>query len=213
MSPVPERLRWAVDVLDPHPADQILEIGGGPGVSAGLVCERLTTGQLLAVDRSAVAIERTVRRNATHVASGRLAVQRCELHALDVSNRNFDKVFAINVNLFWVADPERELAVLTAALRPAGVLHIFYGPAGPTPPDRIIDAVSTALRTHGFRSVRVIRAPSGTGISARTSRAGREGSSGPADRPDERPVAPSQRGRGQPSSSPSSPTGRTVSGR
>lgn len=33
--------------------------------------------------------------------------------------------FAINVNLFWVRRPDRELAVLDRALRPGGMLHIL----------------------------------------------------------------------------------------
>ena len=28
---IPARIRWAVDILDPQPADQVLEIGCGPG--------------------------------------------------------------------------------------------------------------------------------------------------------------------------------------
>lgn len=58
-------------MLDPGSADQVLEIGCGPGVAAAVVCERLTTGRLLAVDRSAVA----ARRTAEHVAGGRLEVR------------------------------------------------------------------------------------------------------------------------------------------
>src|SRR5919198_3852667 len=51
---VPERLAWAVEVLHVRPDDEILGIGGGPGVAAGLVCERLTGGgRLVGIDRSA----------------------------------------------------------------------------------------------------------------------------------------------------------------
>ena len=163
---VPERVRWAVDVLDPRPTDEILEVGGGPGVSAGLICERLTTGRLLAVDRSAVAAERTAQRNAEQVAAGRLTVEQCDLDALDVPADSFDKALTLNVNLFWVKDPEQELAVLRRALRPGGVLHILYG-TGPTGGARVTEAVSTALHSNGFTDVTTIDAEAGFGVSAR----------------------------------------------
>jgi cyclopropane fatty-acyl-phospholipid synthase-like methyltransferase len=59
---VPQRIRWAVEALAIEPGDRLLEIGGGPGVAASLICEQLTRGHLLLLDRSATAIERTRRR-------------------------------------------------------------------------------------------------------------------------------------------------------
>jgi hypothetical protein len=38
---VPERIRWAVKTLDIKSSDRLLEIGGGPGVAASIICERL----------------------------------------------------------------------------------------------------------------------------------------------------------------------------
>jgi hypothetical protein len=61
----------------------VLEIGGGPGVTASLVCARLDRGRLLLIDRSATAIERTLRRNPEHAASRRLALETVDLAAFD----------------------------------------------------------------------------------------------------------------------------------
>jgi Methyltransferase domain len=97
---IPERIRWAVETLAIECADRVLEIGGGSGVTASLVCERLDTGLMLLVDRSATAVERTRRRNAEHVASGRLTVEAVELRDFEARGRRFDKVFAVNVNVF-----------------------------------------------------------------------------------------------------------------
>ena len=49
---VPERLRWAVQLLDISPHDDILEIG--PGGSVSLICEQLAAGRItIATPRSA----------------------------------------------------------------------------------------------------------------------------------------------------------------
>ncbi len=156
----------AIEVLDPQPGDEILEIGCGPGVAAALICERLHTGHLLVIDRSPVAIHRTAHRNAAHLASGRLAVRESTLHALDVPPQSFDKAFAINVNLFWVRRPSRELAVLKASPAAGRDLAHPLRRSGPTGNDRITSSVSAALRTTGFTAPGIPESEFGIGISA-----------------------------------------------
>jgi SAM-dependent methyltransferase len=164
MGGVPDRIRWAVDVLDPAGADRVLEIGCGPGVAAALVCPRLPTGRMLATDRSAVAVDRTSRRNAAHVAAGRLEVRRSALDALTGPPAAFDRAFSVDVNLFWVRDPAPELQVLRRELRPGGLLHVLYGAGGPTSAARIIDPIAAALQAHGFTDVRVVGSDDGIGV-------------------------------------------------
>lgn len=159
---IPERISWAVDLVDPGPGERLVEIG--PGVAAGLVCARLETGRLLAVDRSAVAVGRAAKRNAEHVAAGRLELRESELADLELPESSVDKVFSVNVNVFWTRSPERELAVLHAALRPGGTLFVLYGAAGPTGTDRVTPAVSDALRAGGFTDVEAVESERGTGV-------------------------------------------------
>jgi SAM-dependent methyltransferase len=167
MKTLPARVRWAVHLLDPRPQDQILEVGGGPGLAAALICERLTAGRLLMNDRSAVAVGQAARRNAIHLLSGRLVVQQSTLAALTVPPLSFDKALTINVNLFWAANPARELAVLRQALRPGGVLHVVYGAGGPTAAERIARPVAATLAEHGFTSISVTTASAGFAITGR----------------------------------------------
>ena len=163
---VPSRITWTLSVVDPAPDDRIVELGCGPGVAAALVCERLTTGHLVAVDRSATAVARTSARNAAHVEAGRLSVVRSEVDTLTLPPASATKVFSVNVNLFWTRSPARELAVLREILEPGGVLFVLYG-NGPTGADRVTPTVSHALREAGFDDVAVVSSPHGTGVRAR----------------------------------------------
>ena len=152
---VPGRLRWAVQLLDVAPDDQILEIGPGPGVSVALVCERLTGGRITAIDRSATAIERATRRNAHHVAAGKAVFKQLDLADVELvrralAGRRFDKAFAVNVNLFWVRPADAELELLKDLLRPGGALHLVYDPPATEQADRVTEMVTAALAGHGF---------------------------------------------------------------
>ncbi|QJY50163.1 class I SAM-dependent methyltransferase [Pseudonocardia broussonetiae] len=163
---MPDRVRLALEVLDPQPADRVLEIGCGPGVAAVLVCERLVDGHLLAVDRSATAVRRTLDRGADHVRAGRLEVRQASVDELDLPDASLDAVFAVEVNLFWTRSPAPELAVPARALRPGGALHVCYG-AGPQDPARVTGAVTSGLERHGFTDVRVSADARGLAVSGR----------------------------------------------
>ena len=89
-----ERFLWAVDTLALDPADRVLEVGCGHGVAVSLVCERLTSGRITAIDRSKKMIEMAARRNREHVAGGRAVLKTAALEKADFGDERFDKVFA-----------------------------------------------------------------------------------------------------------------------
>jgi SAM-dependent methyltransferase len=132
ISAVPEHVRWAVETLGAGPDDQLLEIGCGPGVAVSLICQRLVGGRIVAIDRSATAISRATRRNAQHLAAGKAVLQTVALEELKPSDvlgerERFDKIFAMNVNLFWVRSPATDLELIKRLLGPGGTLYLFYG--------------------------------------------------------------------------------------
>jgi ubiquinone/menaquinone biosynthesis C-methylase UbiE len=122
------RLRAVVDRLDLQPGHRVLEIGCGHGVAATLVCERLGTGRLTAIDRSPTMIAAAERRNAAHVAAGTAEFLVAALEDADLGARRFDRIFAVRVGLFH-REPERARALAERWLAPGGVLLSEYDPA------------------------------------------------------------------------------------
>ncbi|WP_156269789.1 class I SAM-dependent DNA methyltransferase [Kocuria sediminis] len=165
---VPERVRWAVDQLPLRPGCRVLEVGCGSGAAAELVCARPGGAQLLAVDRSATAVARTVQRNLGAVQAGVLTVQQVALAELSVPAASFEVAFAVDVNLFWTTRADPELSVLRRALTPGGTLLIAYGP-GPRPERQaaVLQRVRSAVGAHGFVAPVVLHEDRGGGVRAR----------------------------------------------
>jgi ubiquinone/menaquinone biosynthesis C-methylase UbiE len=130
-----DRLRAVVDQLDVGPAERVLEIGCGHGVAATMVCERLASGRLTGVDRSAKMIDAAGRRNGEHVASGRAEFLVAELEALALGDRRFDLVFAVRVRLFHT-EPDRARSLVEPWLAPGGRVLSFFDAAAPRSPSR-----------------------------------------------------------------------------
>lgn len=155
---VPERIAWAVELLDVHPDHRILEFGCGNGVAAALAADRLAggRGQVVAIDRSATAIERARTRTAHHVEAGRVELRCVDLAGFRGEPHTFDTAFGVNVNVFWTSPADAELDTLATALRPGGTLHLIYeGPPRAGPPD-VGPAVAGRLESHGFAATVVV---------------------------------------------------------
>src|SRR3954465_12200474 len=118
-----ERFVWAVDTLAPDSADRVLEVGCGHGVAVSLVCERLTSGRITAIDRSQKMIEMAARRNREHVAAGRAVLKTAALEQADLADERFDKVFAFNVAPFWL-QPEQALGIVGRHLASEGAVYL-----------------------------------------------------------------------------------------
>ena len=93
------RLAAVVDALPLQPHLRVLEIGCGPGAAARAVAARLTTGHILAVDRSAAAIAQAEAASVDELTSGRMSLRRAaaEEFVLRAGEEPFDLVFAVRV--------------------------------------------------------------------------------------------------------------------
>ena len=65
--------------------------------------------------------------------------------------KRLDKVFAFNVNLFWVRECQDELALLRERLSSGGTIHLFYEANRPESVPEMAEKASDALVRAGFR--------------------------------------------------------------
>lgn len=144
-----ERLRWAVEILDPAPSDRLLEIGCGAGVAVSLVCKRLTGGKIVALDRSRSMIVQATRRNRVHVDAGKALFVAVALADADLGDLRFDKVFAVNVRLFR-EDAGREAEILRRALASDGALYLIQQHPSAPRTRAVTDELTIALARNGF---------------------------------------------------------------
>ncbi len=145
-----ERFVWAVETLALDPADLVLEVGCGHGVAVWLVCKRLTSGQITAIDRSEKMIEMATRRNRAHIAEGRAVLKTAALEKADLGSERFDKIFAFNVAPFWL-QPKDALGIVRRHLAPNGTVYLFWD-ARHTQPGRTRDLADQL--TERFRLAR-----------------------------------------------------------
>lgn len=112
-----------------RPTDRVLEIGCGHGVACGLVCEQLTSGRYVAVDRSRKMLNAAVTRNVRFIEQGLAEFLQADLETLNLGERRFDKVFAMRVGLFH-REPERARHLAERWLAPGGRLFVEYDVPG-----------------------------------------------------------------------------------
>jgi ubiquinone/menaquinone biosynthesis C-methylase UbiE len=120
-----DRIVAAVDRLRVRPDGFILEVGCGHGFAVDLICQRLVTGKVVAIDRSSKMISAAVRRNAEHITSGRAEFHVCDLEDFDPAGRQFDAILALRVRLFH-RDPTKARHLIAAYLKPGGRIVAEY---------------------------------------------------------------------------------------
>ena len=145
-----ERHQLAVDLLGIRPADQVLEIGCGHGIATGLALQKLTTGALVAVDRSAKMTAATAKRN-----TGPLTVLTGTVETLDVPHR-FDRIFAVNVDFPRHKDLGWAKA-LNRLLKPKGTIVLLLEAPTDATADRFGTGTEIALQDEGFTTERIER--------------------------------------------------------
>jgi SAM-dependent methyltransferase len=147
------RNRWAVSLLAVRPADQVLEIGFGPGVAVAELV-RAGAGHVYGIDHSAVMLRQASRRNAAAIRAGLVTLINAPADQLPPAlDGPFDAILAVNSLGFWPAPAER-LAELRRRLAPGGRIAIVSQPrchgatAGTS--GSAAEEIGTLLRSAGF---------------------------------------------------------------
>ena len=148
-----QRSRWAVSLLDIQPADQVLELGFGPGVAIAELA-RAGAGHVYGVDHSGVMLRQASKRNAAAIRAGRVTLIRASADQLPPAlDGPFDAILAVNSLGFWPA-PGQRLADLRRRLAPGGRLAIASQPRCPgataDTSDRAAREIEALLTDAGF---------------------------------------------------------------
>ncbi len=122
-----DRNLWMLELLGLQPDHRVLEIGPGPGVALATAAQRVTTGQLVAIDHSATMLRQTAKRTAGPMAEGRLTLIEGDVQFLPVNIGRFDRIYAMNVWQFW-DDQQAVVESLAERLTGGGLLALGYQP-------------------------------------------------------------------------------------
>jgi cyclopropane fatty-acyl-phospholipid synthase-like methyltransferase len=151
-----ERNRRTIELLEIQPDDRVLEIGYGPGLAIQWAAERAVRGKVVGIDHSDLMHRQAARRNARAIEAGLVELHIASVDALPEFTSPFDKVFAVNVHLFW-PDPVRILARLAAVMKLGGTIALTFQPRsrGATNEDtrRGAERIAESLRAAGFGDV------------------------------------------------------------
>ena len=154
------RGRWAVDLLDVHADERVLELGCGPGVALAAIADRLVSGVAVGVDPSAVMVRQARRRNRAAIGARRVELICAAVEDLvpdgSALREGFDAVLAINNVGFW-DQPELRLAGLRSVVRPGGRVALVTQPRCPGATAEtsraVADEMAALLDSAGYTAV------------------------------------------------------------
>ncbi len=132
-------------------------MGCGHGVLVSLLAARLTSGEVVGIDRSRTMIATATRRNRTVLDAGRARLQAATLVEADLPDAAFDVVVSFNVRVFWTP-PAQEWDVVDRVLAPRGRVLVAFSLMAPETLDPVTDAVRELAGRRGFAVIAVHRA-------------------------------------------------------
>jgi cyclopropane fatty-acyl-phospholipid synthase-like methyltransferase len=131
-SKLSNRLSDIVRVLQLKNGVRVLEIGCGPGAMAREIARLIGNGQILAIDRSAKAIQQAIAGSREEIATGKLLFRQVAIEEfeLEPGEELFDIAIAVRVGALDGRHPESEtksLLNIAKSLTKKGKLFIDGG--------------------------------------------------------------------------------------
>ena len=100
--------RAAVELLDPQPGEQVLEVGYGPGTAIPLIAARNRPGTVFGVDASTRMLQQASWRNRRLIEAGRVELYEASVADMPFDGASFDRVLVVNNFHIW---PDRAAAL------------------------------------------------------------------------------------------------------
>ncbi len=151
-----ERNIWAVDLLNIHFNDAVLELGYGPGIALTMISKNVSTGIIYGIDHSRIMYELASKRNRAVIDSGRMKLFLGPVSDLPAEIQRIDKVLDVNSFQFW-KDPLHSLVSIRLRMNTGGSIAIVHQPRKPgsheMDADDMGNTISLFLKQAGFHDL------------------------------------------------------------
>jgi SAM-dependent methyltransferase len=124
-----QRNSWVLSLLEIDPADQILEIGFGPGWAIQRASMMAVNGLVAGVEPSRTMLAQAKLRNRIGIKSGRVDLRSGTAASIPFEDEQFDKVYAVNSFHEW-GEAMPGLLEARRVLKLGGLLAIVEHPHG-----------------------------------------------------------------------------------
>jgi len=153
-----EKNKWTISLLHIQKADNVLEVGFGPGVAIKMVSDAIQDGYVVGIDYSDVMLQQAKKRNKKAIQEGKVILRLGDIHSAPLLDMMFDKVFSVNSIIFW-EEPVKSLREIRQIMKPNALIALTVLPymKGSTEGTsrNLGSEISHYLEQAGFSNIRI----------------------------------------------------------